>query len=572
MANILLQTTIVDIPDDWNVGRFSLLADELARAGHEVTTLNRDETTDDSVLSVLDTLDYDQLWLMAVDTGNGLSPGDSAGIMRFRERGGGMLTARDHQDLGSCLVCLGSIGQLNHFHNQNPEPHARRDDQDNPNISWPNYHSGANGEYQPVMADEPAHELLRTDRNPSGRIEWFPAHPHEGAVSAPPEYDFAQVVGRGRSTVSGRTFNLAVALDGETMAKRAQLSGGPLTDGQTAMIRSVLTSRRPVELIVGVAGSGKTTALDVVREAFEQAGHRVVGTSISGQAARTMGAEAGIGESRTIASLLWRIDHGQARLDPSTVVICDEAGMTDDPNMLRLLTETEAAGSKLIVVGDHRQLGAVGPGGSLGALVNRHDSSVHALRENVRQADPQERRILAHLRWQRRTGGQLVRRTRSDHHREQSRPGPRSDRRRLGQRRRRRAAVDDNGVAKSERSRPKCASARRYVPSRPAQRTGTAGRRTCLPGRGSHRHPRPVRRRPSGHLPEGTNHLRQPRRRQSHRADGRRSPRTLSGPTRSERTSSPSGTPQRFIESKAPPSTPPTSSSTVETESSDTSP
>ena len=222
MANILLQTTIVDIPDDWNVGRFSLLADELARAGHEVTARNRDEATDDSVLSVLDTLDYDQLWLMAVDTGHGLSPGDSAGIMRFRERGGGVLTARDHQDLGSCLVCLGSIGQLNHFHNQNPEPHARRDDQDNPNISWPNYHSGANGEYQPVMADEPAHELLRTDRNPSGRIEWFPAHPHEGAVSAPPEYDFAQVVGRGRSTVSGRTFNLAVALDGETMA-----DGGP---------------------------------------------------------------------------------------------------------------------------------------------------------------------------------------------------------------------------------------------------------------------------------------------------------------------------------------------------------
>jgi hypothetical protein len=26
------------------------------------------------------------------------------------------------------FVCLGSIGQLNHFHNQNPEPHARRDD------------------------------------------------------------------------------------------------------------------------------------------------------------------------------------------------------------------------------------------------------------------------------------------------------------------------------------------------------------------------------------------------------------------------------------------------------------
>ncbi len=66
--------------------------------------------------------------------------------------------------------------------------------------------------------------------------------------------------------------------------------------------------------------------------------------------------------------------------------------------MLRLLSETEAAGSKLIIVGDHRQLGAVGPGGSLQALVARHQGSVHALRENVRQADPEERAIVAQLR------------------------------------------------------------------------------------------------------------------------------------------------------------------------------
>ncbi len=52
-------------------------------------------------------------------------------------------------------------------------------------------------------------------------------------------------------------------------AKEDQLGGRPLTDGQTAMIRSVVTSGRPVELIVGVAGSGKTTALDAARQAFE---------------------------------------------------------------------------------------------------------------------------------------------------------------------------------------------------------------------------------------------------------------------------------------------------------------
>jgi hypothetical protein len=215
MARILLQTTITDIADDWNVDRFSLLADELRRAGHEVTARNRDGSDEDPVLSTLDTSDYDQLWLMAVDLGDGLTPADAAGIMRFRERGGAVLTARDHEDLGSCLIGLGSIGQLNHFHTINPEPDGRRDDQDNPDISWPNYHSGANGDYQPVFPDEPVHDLMRSTRSPSGRIEWFPAHPHEGAVSAPPEYPFARAVAQGRSTVTGRHFNLAVCLDDE---------------------------------------------------------------------------------------------------------------------------------------------------------------------------------------------------------------------------------------------------------------------------------------------------------------------------------------------------------------------
>lgn len=136
----------------------------------------------------------------------------------------------------------------------------------------------------------------------------------------------------------------------------------------------------------------------MVRQAFETAGYRVIGTSTSGQAARTLGREAGIGESRTMASLLWRIDNGRLRLDNRTVVILDEAGMTDDPSVLRLLAAAEQADSKVMIVGDHRQLGAVGPGGTLEGLVARYSKAVHVLDENVRQADPHERQVLAELR------------------------------------------------------------------------------------------------------------------------------------------------------------------------------
>ena len=163
-------------------------------------------------------------------------------------------------------------------------------------------------------------------------------------------------------------------------------------------MQGICGSGRRVDLVVGVAGSGKTTALACVRDAYQAAGYRVVGTSTSGQAARTLQLEAGIDESRTLASLLWRLDHGRLTLDNRTVVILDEAGMTADPDLLRVLIAAQAARAKVVLVGDDRQLGPVGPGGALGGLVERAGTVVHVLDENVRQADRGERRALNRLR------------------------------------------------------------------------------------------------------------------------------------------------------------------------------
>lgn len=216
MAKILLQTTIPKDPDDWDIDRFSLLAGELRTEGHDVLARNRVARGDDPVLSRVDELGFDQLWLMAVDTGDGLTGAEADAIRRFRENGGGVVTARDHQHLGSCLLRLGSLGMVNQFHDATVDPDMMCDDQDNPAISWPNYHSGANGDYQPVLTDGPVHELLRTTGTTSGRIEWFPAHPHEGLVSA--ACPCSTVLAQGRSTSTGRRFNLAVLLDGERAA------------------------------------------------------------------------------------------------------------------------------------------------------------------------------------------------------------------------------------------------------------------------------------------------------------------------------------------------------------------
>ena len=125
------------------------------------------------------------------------------------------MVARDHMDLGSSVCGLSGIGQAHHFHTRNQENDLSRrvnDDIATSYIRWPNYHSGRNGDYQQLRVCEPAHPVLLDPGAPAGVIGFFPAHPHEGAISAPPDQP-ARVIACGRSKVSGEEFNLAVAFE-----------------------------------------------------------------------------------------------------------------------------------------------------------------------------------------------------------------------------------------------------------------------------------------------------------------------------------------------------------------------
>jgi hypothetical protein len=78
--------------------------------------------------------------------------------------------------------------------------------------------------------------------------------------------------------------------------------------------------------------------------------------------------------------------------------VLDEAAMTDDAALLAFLEAARTTGTKVVMVGDHRQLSSVGPGGGFEALLRRFGGAVHVLSDNVRQRDPEEREALADLR------------------------------------------------------------------------------------------------------------------------------------------------------------------------------
>jgi hypothetical protein len=80
-------------------------------------------------------------------------------------------------------------------------------------------------------------------------------------------------------------------VDGSIAAAERTI-GASLSAEQCDAVASICTSGRGAELIVGVAGAGKTTMLEVVAAAHEASGCQVIGTATSGQAARTLGREA----------------------------------------------------------------------------------------------------------------------------------------------------------------------------------------------------------------------------------------------------------------------------------------
>ncbi|NJP20869.1 MAG: hypothetical protein HC763_19870 [Hydrococcus sp. CRU_1_1] len=63
--------------------------------------------------------------------------------------------------------------------------------------------------YQVTARDK----LLKNPESPTGTIQYFPAHPHEGGIGVPDYAKHARVIATGKSLVTERTFNLAIAAE-----------------------------------------------------------------------------------------------------------------------------------------------------------------------------------------------------------------------------------------------------------------------------------------------------------------------------------------------------------------------
>lgn len=222
------------------------------------------------------------------------------------------------------------------------------------------------------------------------------------------------------------------------------------SEDQLAAIEAVATSGRRLDLMVGPAGAGKTTALSALVEAWqaEHGAGSVTALAPSSAAAEVLGESLGAPADNTAMWLTLRraaaerdshmdflrqagdwIDQGgrvadirdslavvdpttaglpdrriraaidaalhrientpmqKARLEAGDLIIVDEASMAATIPLREIVAQADAAGAKVLAVGDPDQLSAVEAGGAFGMLIDAQPEKVASLKTIHRFVD-----------------------------------------------------------------------------------------------------------------------------------------------------------------------------------------
>ena len=177
-----------------------------------------------------------------------------------------------------------------------------------------------------------------------------------------------------------------------------------LYDEQKEAVKHICNSKDRFTAVVGLAGTGKTYMLKHANGIFESEGYKVYGMSLASQAAHNLQKESGI-ESSTIHSFLnkleieagkWKPDQDLLEKDKwsvngiekkKEVWVIDEAGMVNNNLLNELCNAAEVRGAKIVLVGDNKQLQAIGAGSSFDNLVRKNRINYVVMEDIKRQKE-----------------------------------------------------------------------------------------------------------------------------------------------------------------------------------------
>lgn len=167
-------------------------------------------------------------------------------------------------------------------------------------------------------------------------------------------------------TTTGPTIPLATI---ERVSRKSDSERRMLGPDQASALSAIAVSGRVVDVLVGPAGAGKTTAMYALRRAWEREHGRgsVVGLAPSSGAAQVLGEDLGIASENTAKWWQTHLQTGET-FSAKQLVIIDEASLAGTLSLDRITRLAADAGAKVLLVGDYAQLQAVDAGGAFGLL------------------------------------------------------------------------------------------------------------------------------------------------------------------------------------------------------------
>ena len=172
-----------------------------------------------------------------------------------------------------------------------------------------------------------------------------------------------------------------------------QKKGFSLGDGQKAAVALALTTQDRHVGIVGAAGAGKTTSMELIVDQFRKSGYEIIGVAPSADAAFQL-QSAGCDDTRTLASaLLMKQEQKDGEKPPKRLYIMDESGMVSAKDMDAFLKKVDKENARSIMVGDPLQLSAVEAGSPFAQLLKTNAIQHANIDEIQRQKDSQLREI-----------------------------------------------------------------------------------------------------------------------------------------------------------------------------------
>jgi hypothetical protein len=212
-----------------------------------------------------------------------------------------------------------------------------------------------------------------------------------------------------------------------------------LSVDQALAVEKIATSGRVVDVLIGPAGTGKSTAMAGLRAVWEQVHGpgSVIGLAPSAAAAQVLGDELGIEtentakwltEYRRIPELTTRRERlalnltrqayprspsagrlrgklaeteraiSERRLKPGQLVMIDEASLAGTLSLDELVSAAATSGSKILLLGDHAQMSSVEAGGAFSLLVKDRGDLVPELTDIRRFSSEWEKAASIELR------------------------------------------------------------------------------------------------------------------------------------------------------------------------------